>query len=1275
MATSDTARVTENAGAAGGIALPDDLARRLAAFRGLVWRIKLLEAFAGAACGILLGYLAVFAVDRLTDTPWWVRVAAFVGAVAACTVVPLALHRWVWNHRALDQVARLIARRFPSMGDQILGIIEIVRSAAEGRDAAGGLGSRRLCEAAIAQVAERSRQYDFATAVPRPRHRLWLAVAALPVAAALIAAAVVPPAAANAWARFLAPWQAIERFTFARVGDVPRQIVVPRGEPAALDIELASDTRTRPVTARARIGGQPLAADLAADRYAFTLPPQLTDAPLKVAVGDARVRSQIVPMLRPEITEVMAEVRLPDYLQRPTPVRTDVRAGVLAPVKGSTVSLEAKASRDLEAARVDGDAIEPAGAVIRTQPVVVSEETRLALEWRDTHGLEGSKPLVVQMTPRADEAPALALQGLPPSRDMLLSSDTLKFTIAVVDDFGIRRVGIEWQGEGGADGGPGDRGERPLKAGGPEQAALDVAATFCPDALGVRPQPLAIRAYAEDYFPGRGRVYSAPFYVYVVDRAEHALVVNERLSRWRRQASEIRDREMALLATNMELRQTPSEKLLDADTRRRIEQQVAAENSQQQRMDRLVDDGGKLVREAMKNPEFDAQTLERLAQDIQTLADIGDNRMPGVADMLKAAANAKLASAAERDQAGKAGESQDGQAGKQAANGQAGQESKGGEPGKQGDTPGQPAASELAGNQGGESGKPSEGQAGKPSEGQAGKPSEGQAGKQGGESGQPKPSELAMQSPSKSGEPGKSGGSEGEAGQPGEQAPKVGEERSQGAGGESSSPSSPAPPVPHVADVESSQQPQGEKEQGDQGEKKNGPPSPPTPGRFGLPSTTAGVSPPAPPKPPQHEDEEPPAAEEALAAAIEAQQKLLEEFAKVAEDLARVMASLEGSTFVKRLKLASREQGEIAGQIAAFTTDVFGGQKPPQARGPERVPGRRPGMRVQPQPQPQPQEAVVGQPVRDVSAAEARQAEKLSNIMDDLQAYLERRQLPAFRTVLEEMKGLDALGSIRQLSEDVKKEAGMSLAQAEFWSDTFDRLADDLVEAAPPAGGEGSGASGPPPASVPPEVVLETMLILEAEMNLREETRVAEQAKDAVQASEHEAGARKLADAQDALADRVVGMIDTLIEVENGEQEYAREIQLFERVEEVMAETSGILKSPDTGPKAIGAETEIIELLLVAQAASGGGGGGGGGGSGRAGSAGGGGGGGTSPGGGGTGTTSTSALALVGSGNRGRGAGDGGERRQSTGVSGRVLPEEFRAGLDAYFNQFERGRQ
>ena len=54
------------------------------------------------------------------------------------------------------------------------------------------------------------------------------------------------------------------------------------------------------------------------------------------------------------------------------------------------------------------------------------------------------------------------------------------------------------------------------------------------------------------------------------------------------------------------------------------------------------------------------------------------------------------------------------------------------------------------------------------------------------------------------------------------------------------------------------------------------------------------------------------------------QQDLLAEFEKIADELNRVLANLEGSTLVKRLKAASRLQYKIGGRIGDQVGDTFG---------------------------------------------------------------------------------------------------------------------------------------------------------------------------------------------------------------------------------------------------------------------------------------------------------------------------------------------------------------
>ena len=56
----------------------------------------------------------------------------------------------------------------PAVGDQLLGIIELVRNDFE------QARSRTLCVAAIRQVAEDAQKRDFRDAVPHPRHRMWV---------------------------------------------------------------------------------------------------------------------------------------------------------------------------------------------------------------------------------------------------------------------------------------------------------------------------------------------------------------------------------------------------------------------------------------------------------------------------------------------------------------------------------------------------------------------------------------------------------------------------------------------------------------------------------------------------------------------------------------------------------------------------------------------------------------------------------------------------------------------------------------------------------------------------------------------------------------------------------------------------------------------------------------------------------------------------------------------------------------------------------------------
>ena len=109
------------------------------------------------------------------------------------------------------------------------------------------------------------------------------------------------------------------------------------------------------------------------------------------------------------------------------------------------------------------------------------------------------------------------------------------------------------------------------------------------------------------------------------------------------------------------------------------------------------------------------------------------------------------------------------------------------------------------------------------------------------------------------------------------------------------------------------------------------------------------------------------------------------------------------------------------------------------------------------------------------------------------------------------------------------------------------------------------------------------------------------------------------------------------------------------QVSNVMEDAAGILARHDTGPPAVAAETEAIELLLQSKRINPKGGGGGG----------------ATPGGGGGGTTQDSALALLGAGLNEKEVRESPTAEQAVGETGPAWPEEYRAGLDQYFSRLE----
>ena len=617
-------------------ALPPSLRSKLLDYRQRVWWTKGFEALSLALLGAALGYLILFGLDRVMDTGVAARVALFVLAIAGAVVfLPWALGKWGLGHRSLDSVADRIKRKDPVMGDRVLGVLELTQNEQEFRR------SPELVAAAIEQGARETQQDAMRRALPNSLHKRFgvLATGALAICAAGFA--MYPEAAKNSLARLVRPGADIPRYTFAQVQSYDRDQVVARMEPSQIRIDLSGETRRRPQTASLSIQGMgEVEADLKEGGYAFALPGLSENAEVRLSVGDYRGRIRVQPMDRPELVTAQAVVELPAYLEITEPVLRDVRSGSLGVVEQSRASFQAQATRDLARASWALGPIEVTGDTLETDGVLVTETKKAEIAIVDGVGLEGVLPFPITMRARPDGRPTVSMKDLG-QEAILLHGKVLTLAIQAEDDFGVREVGIEWESVGEVRG-PFEaaKGSKVLQTGAPSDRRLELSAAFHPKSLGIDPQALELKAYALDALPGRPRVYSAPVLVQIMTEEEHMIWVTAELSKWFDKAVEVRDTEHQLLTANEEMYQMSNEALASPQGRRDLQAQADKERANARRLDRLLESGSELLQEALRNEQFNSNTLDDWAEMMATLEEIGENRMPSVAELLDKAARA-----------------------------------------------------------------------------------------------------------------------------------------------------------------------------------------------------------------------------------------------------------------------------------------------------------------------------------------------------------------------------------------------------------------------------------------------------------------------------------------------------------------------------------------------------------------------------------------------------------------------------------------------------------
>ncbi len=674
--------------------IPAELSKQLADFQRSLWRIKVTEAVLAGIFGLIISFLIVFALERLFPIPALARLAILIaGTSLAAVFAPYWVRRWVYGHRREEQLARLISRKFPKLGDRLLGIVEL-QDQQESKEAM----SPELRAAAMIHVANQAAKRNMNEALPYSRHKKLALGVLMGAAAITFGFSIAPKAGGNALKRWLMPLSDTDHYTFTQfdTDNMPDPLVVPLGEAFSFNAPLKEDSDNKPATARARYGQQEwVQADLGENgSYRFEFTGQETQDRITIEAGDANHRIWVEPEVRPEVSGFEASVTLPDYLQL-DPRNVDIRTGVLTALEGSKIVLKGSFSRkiseasaylnpqplevtgasegrapieaenptDLESSRTKAEeegrkaALESLvnlpeprdlklsmdGATVSSEPIDLGRfHASVPFTWTDIKGLDGAGAFKVEIKTSEDQIPTSYIQGIE-RNIVILAEETLEFDIISEDDFGLREIGLSWVGSFNK---PSDdepaTGSLTLKKGSPSSNRLSERAIFSPQTYGIAPQTLILSAYTEDYKPGRGRIFSEPLTIYILTRDEHAQVIKKRFDRVISELEDAARKELNNLDENERLdKNNTAEELQSEEAKEQLAESEQKEAENAEKMKEIAKKMEEIFKDAARNGELDQKTMKEMADALQNMKELGEKDMPEVEKKLGEAQDQK----------------------------------------------------------------------------------------------------------------------------------------------------------------------------------------------------------------------------------------------------------------------------------------------------------------------------------------------------------------------------------------------------------------------------------------------------------------------------------------------------------------------------------------------------------------------------------------------------------------------------------------------------------
>ncbi|MGN6386194.1 MAG: hypothetical protein ACTHMT_08130, partial [Verrucomicrobiota bacterium] len=298
-------------------------------------------------------------------------------------------------------------------------------------------------------------------------------------------------------------------------------------------------------------------------------------------------------------------------------------------------------SRELSEANVSFDNAKPerlkiSGVKISTPRFPVDGLSAVSIGWRDQVGLTNANPWRLAFQVQKDQAPQPDIPDL--YRDTaILETEVLPIVARARDDYGVKSLGLTWSLDNAETlTNTPVQTEFAFNASSNNATVLEQTFNFSPAVLRIPAEStITMQAFAIDFLPGRERVQGPIYRIHVMGNAQHAEMIRQNLESLLVHLEEVSRLEEKITSDTREMKE-----LQKLDTPEAAKKAAELEQDQERnaaQLQEIASEGMKTLREALRNPAFNEQTLTKWTKDLHQMQKLAQEQMKEAARSLKEA--------------------------------------------------------------------------------------------------------------------------------------------------------------------------------------------------------------------------------------------------------------------------------------------------------------------------------------------------------------------------------------------------------------------------------------------------------------------------------------------------------------------------------------------------------------------------------------------------------------------------------------------------------------